>query len=161
MDGIGALAARETADPAGPGCGLPAHGGPGTGDGPAGRPLLSRAFSMLSAAPRQQLWRSKPSARDNVWVNMSQPPDDPEASWPSTVFNPFAADSDEMVVPTGPPTEDLAGLPEAGTGGFGCPVSPQDSGDIRLPMARRRHGRHAAPRASITGRLARKLAANR
>ena len=161
MDGIGALAARETPDPAGPpdpaghpdlagpGCRLPAHGGPGTGDRPADRPLLSRAFSMLSAAPRQQLWRSQPSARDNVWVNMSQPPDDPETSWPSTVFNPFAADPDEMVVPTGPPTEDLVALPEASTG------------DIRLPMARRRHGRHAAPPASITGRLARKLAANR
>ena len=109
--------------------------------------LHSRAFNLLNAAPKWRLRRSPPSAREGVWVNTAQPPDDPETSWPSTVFNPFASESEEMVVPTGPPTVDAIELPET-------------DGKRRL-IARRRHGRHAAPSTGIGSVLARKLAANR
>jgi hypothetical protein len=158
MDRIGALAAEEAADSAGPSRIVPSGALPGTDEGLTGRTLLSKAFYRLSVAPR--LWQPQPSARDGVWVNTAQPPDDPETSWPSTVFNPFAADSDEMVVPTGPPTEDLVPLQET-DGGYGCLNSPADPDGNRRLMARRRPGRHAAPSVGIGSRLARKLAANR
>jgi len=159
MTGIGSFAAKEAAVTAGPdACSLPSPA-PSDSGGRAGRALRSTVANMLSAAPRP-LWRAQPSARDGVWVNTAQPPDDPETSWPSTVFNPFARESSEMVVPTGPPTEDLVPLPEA-DGGYGCPNSPADPDGNRRLLARRRRGRHAAPSAGIGSRLARKLAANR
>jgi hypothetical protein len=159
MTGIGSFAAKEAAVTAGPdACPLPSLA-PGEGGGRAGRMLNSMVVNLLIAAPRR-LWRAQPSAREGVWVNTAQPPDDPETSWPSTVFNPFASESGEMVVPTGPPTEDLVQLPET-DGGYGCPSSPADPDGNRRLMARRRPGRHAAPPSGIVSQLARKLAANR
>ena len=160
MSGIGSFAAKEAAVTAGPdACPLPSLS-PSDGGGRAGRAALrSTVANLLSAAPRQ-LWQPQPSAREGVWVNTAQPPDDPETSWPSTVFNPFARESSEMVVPTGPPTEDLVPLPEA-DGGYGCLNSPADPDGNRRLLARRRRGRHAAPSVGIGSRLARKLAANR
>jgi hypothetical protein len=159
MTGIGSFTAREAAVNAGPdACPLPSLA-PGESGGRAGRMLPSMVANLLTVAPRR-LWRVQPSAREGVWVNTAQPPDDPETSWPSTVFNPFAIDSDEMVVPTGPPTEDLVQLPET-DGGYGCPSGPVFPDGNRRLMARRRHGRHAAPPAGIFSQLARKLAANR
>ena len=159
MTRIGSFAAKEAAVTAGPdACPLPSLA-PGDGGGRAGRTLHSTVVNSLIAAPRR-LWRAQPSAREGVWVNTAQPPDDPETSWPSTVFNPFANESGEMVVPTGPPTEDLAQLPDT-DGGYGCPNSPADPDGNRRLMARPRHGRHAAPSAGIVSQLARKLAANR
>ena len=146
MAGIGSFTAKEAAVNAGTeSCPLPRIA-PGESGGRAGRMLPSMVVNLLTAAPRR-LWRAQPSAREGVWVNTAQPPDDPETSWPSTVFNPFASESGEMVVPTGPPTEDLVRLPDT-------------DGNRRL-MARRRPGRHAAPPAGIVSQLARKLAANR
>jgi hypothetical protein len=118
--------------------------------------MPSRVLGMLVVAPARRLWRSQPSARDGVWVNTAQPPDDPETSWPSTVFNPFASESGEMVVPTGPPDVDPQ-LPEAD----GCSQGSAYPDSHRSWLARRRPGKHAAPSASIGSRLARKLAANR
>jgi len=160
MSGIGSFAAKEAAVTAAPdACPLPSLS-PSDGGGRAGRAALrSTVANLLNAAPRQ-LWRPQPSAREGVWVNTAQPPDDPETSWPSTVFNPFARESSEMVVPTGPPTEDLVPLPEA-DGGYGCLNSPADPDGNRRLLARRRRGRHAAPSVGIGSRLARKLAANR
>jgi hypothetical protein len=159
MTGIGSYAAEEAAVTAGPdACPLPSLS-PSDGGGPASRAVRSTVVNFLSAAPRR-LWRAQPSAREGVWVNTAQPPDDPETSWPSTVFNPFASESSEMVVPTGPPTEDLVPLPEA-DGGYSCPSSPADPDGNRHLLARRRRGRHAAPSVGIGSRLARKLAANR
>jgi hypothetical protein len=157
MTGIGSFAAKEAAVTAGPDA-LPGLS-PDDGGGRAGRALRSTVANLLSVAPAR-LWRPEPSARDGVWVNTAQPPDDPETSWPSTVFNPFASESSEMVVPTGPPTEDLVPLPEA-DGGYGCLTSPADADGNRRLLARRRRGRHAAPSVGIGSRLARKLAANR
>ena len=139
MTGIDSFAAREAAVSSGPDASQLPGVVPGDGIGLAGRTLQSRVLSLLIVAPKR-LRRSQPSARDGVWVNTAQPPDDPETSWPSTVFNPFASESGPMVVPTGPPTEDVVQVPET---------------------ARRRRGRHAAPPAGIASRLARKLAANR
>ena len=140
MTGIDSFAANEAAvspdTEASPPAGADLSGGAGL----AGHTLQSRVLNLLTVAPKRRLLRSQPSARDGVWVNTTQPPDDPETSWPSTVFNPFASESGEMVVPTGPPTEDLVQVPET---------------------ARRRRGRHAAPRAGLGSLLARKLAANR
>jgi hypothetical protein len=159
MTRIGSFAAKEAAVTTGPdSCPLPSIS-PDDGGGRAGRALRSTVASLLSSAPRQ-LWRAQPSARDGVWVNTAQPPDDPETSWPSTVFNPFARESSEMVVPTGPPTDDLVPLPDA-DGSYCCPVSPADPDGNRRLLARRRRGRHAAPAAGIGSKLARKLAANR
>ena len=159
MTGIGSFAAKEAAVTTGPdACPLPGFA-PNDGGGRAGRALRSTVTNLLSVAPTR-LWRAEPSAREGVWVNTAQPPDDPETSWPSTVFNPFASESGEMVVPTGPPTEDLSQL--SGTdGGYGCLSSPADPDGNRWLMARRRQGRHAAPSAGIGSRLARKLSANR
>ena len=139
MTGIDSFAAKEAAVSSGPDASLLPGVAPGDGAGLAGRTVQSRVLNLLIVAPRR-LRRSQPSARDGVWVNTAQPPDDPETSWPSTVFNPFGSESGEMVVPTGPPTDDLVQVPET---------------------ARRRRGRHAAPSAGIGSRLARKLAANR
>jgi hypothetical protein len=160
MTRIDSIAAKEAAVTSGPdSCPLPSLA-PTDGGGRAGGTLHSTVFNLLIAAPRRRLWRSQPSAREGVWVNTAQPPDDPETSWPSTVFNPFASEPSEMVVPTGPPGEDLDQLPET-DGGYGCPNGPVGPDGNRRLMARRRHGRHAAPSASIGSRLARKLAANR
>jgi hypothetical protein len=139
MTGIDSFAAKEAALSSDTETSPPPGVDLGDSAGKAGHTLQSRVLSLLTLAPKR-LPRSQPSARDGVWVNTAQPPDDPETSWPSTVFNPFASESGEMVVPTGPPTEDLVQVPET---------------------ARRRRGRHAAPRASIGSLLARKLAANR
>jgi len=149
MTGIGSFAAKEAAAATGPEASPLPSLAPGDGGGRARRALHSTVVNVLTAAPRR-LWQAEPSAREGVWVNAAQPPDDPETSWPSTVFNPLAREPEEMVVPTGPPTEDLVALPEADSG----------YGNRRL-MARRRPGRHAAPPADIVSRLARKLAANR
>lgn len=140
MTGIDSFAAKEAAVGSDTETALSPGADQGDGAGLAEHTVQSRVLSLLTAAPKQRLLRSRPSARDGVWVNTAQPPDDPETSWPSTVFNPFASESGEMVVPTGPPTEDLVQVPET---------------------ARRRRGRHAAPRAGIGGLLAKKLAANR
>jgi hypothetical protein len=158
MTGISFFAAKGAAVTRPDACPLPS---PETGDGGgrAGRTPHSAVFSLLAAAPRR-LWRSEPSAREGVWVNTAQPPDDPETSWPSTVFNPFGSELGEMVVPTGPPTDDLGQSPET-DGGYGCVNSPADPDGNRRLMARRRRGRHAAPSVGIGSRLARKLAANR
>jgi len=159
MTRFSSVTAKEAAVTSGAdACPLP-RPAPGDGGARAGRTLHSTWFGLLIAAPGR-LWRSQPSAREGVWVNTAQPPDDPETSWPSTAFNPFASESGEMVVPTGPPTEDLSQL--SGTdGGYGCPNSPADPDGNRWLMARRRQGRHAAPSAGLGSRLARKLAANR
>jgi hypothetical protein len=139
MTGEVSVAAKEAAVSSGLDASLVPRAAPGDGAGLAGRTLQSRVLNLLTVAPAR-LRRSQPSARDGVWVNTAQPPDDPETSWPSTVFNPFASASGPMVLPTGPPTEDLVRVPET---------------------PRRRRGRHAAPSAGIVSRLARKLAANR
>jgi hypothetical protein len=146
MTGIGAFAAKEAAVSSSPDANPMPDATPSDGD-VTSRTLHSKVVNLLMVAPRQRPGRSQPSARDGVWVNTAQPPDDPETSWPSTVFNPFASESEEMVVPTGPPTEDLGQLPE------------NDSS--RRLMARRRRGRHAAPSAGLGSLLARKLSANR
>lgn len=140
MTGIDSFAAKEAAVSSDTETSLPPGADQGDSAGLAEHTVQSRVLSLLTAAPKRRLLRSRPSARDGVWVNTAQPPDDPETSWPSTVFNPFASEPGEMVVPTGPPTEDLVQVPET---------------------ARRRRGRHAAPRAGIGSLLARKLAANR
>jgi hypothetical protein len=140
MTGIDSFAAKEAAVSSDTETSLPPGADQGDSAGLAGHTRPSRMLNLLAGTPKRRLLRSRPSARDGVWVNTAQPPDDPETSWPSTVFNPFASDSAEMVVPTGPPTEDLVQVPET---------------------ARRRRGRHAAPRAGIGSLLARKLAANR
>ena len=140
MTGIDSFAAKEAAVSSDTEASLPPGADQADSAGLAGHTLPSRMLNLLAAAPKRRLLRSRPSARDGVWVNTAQPPDDPETSWPSTVFNPFASESGEMVVPTGPPTENLVQVPET---------------------ARRRRGRHAAPRAGIGSVLARKLAANR
>jgi hypothetical protein len=159
MTGIGSFAAKEAAVTADPdACLLPTLA-PGDGGSRAGGTLHSKVINLLIATPRR-LWRAQPSAREGVWVNTAQPPDDPETSWPSTVFNPFASDSGEMVVPTGPPTEELVQLTDT-DGGYGCPNSPADPDGNRRLMARPRRGRHAAPSVGIVSQLARKLAANR
>jgi hypothetical protein len=159
MTRVGFFAAKETAVTSGSDAGLLPRVAPSDGGGFTGRTLHSKMLNSLLVAPRRRLWRSQPSAREGVWVNTAQPPDDPETSWPSTVFNPFASESGEMVVPTGPPTEDLVQLSET-EGGYSCPTSPADSGGS-WRLLTRRHGRHAAPSAGIGSRLARKLAANR
>ena len=156
MTGIGGLAAKEAAATPSTACSLPPGIPPSADDGLAGRTRLSKAFDLLVVAPRRRLLRSQPSARDGVWINTAQPPDDPESSWPSTIFNPFARESEEMVVPTGPPPADPTELPET-DGAYGC----AQPGGYRRLLAGRRHGRHAAPPAGIAGLLARKLAANR
>jgi hypothetical protein len=138
MTGIDSFAAKEAAVSSDTEASLPPGADPGESAGPAGHTLQSKMRNLVT--PKRRLLRSQPSARDGVWVNTAQPPDDPETSWPSTVFNPFASEPGEMVVPTGPPTEDLVQVPDT---------------------ARRRRGRHAAPRAGIGSLLARKLAANR
>jgi hypothetical protein len=148
MTGIGAFAANETAVSSRPDDYPVPDAAPSDGGGVTSRTLHSKVVNLLMVAPRQRPGRSQPSAREGVWVNTAQPPDDPETSWPSTVFNPFASESEEMVVPTGPPTEDLRQLPET-------------DGTRRRLMARRRRGRHAAPSAGLGSLLARKLAANR
>jgi hypothetical protein len=124
--------------------------------GPAGRGLLSGVSRVLGAAPKERLRRSGPSARDGVWVNTAQPPDDPETSWPSTVFNPFASESDELVVPTGPPTPDVMQPPDP-YGKHGQALSD----GVSRPKTRQRAGRHAAPSTGLGSRLANKLAALR
>jgi hypothetical protein len=143
MTGIGAFAAKESAVTSGP------DASPSTGVAPADGTsrALPKMVNLLVAAPKWRLRGSQPSAREGVWVNMAQPPDDPETSWPSTVFNPFASESEEMVVPTGPPAVEAIELPET--------VSK------RRLIARRHRGRHAAPSTGIGSVLARKLAANR
>jgi len=153
-----ATAKEDEVNPGADACQLPRLA-PGDEGARPGRTLHSAWFDSLIAAPGR-FWRAQPSAREGVWVNTAQPPDDPETSWPSTAFNPFASESGEMVVPTGPPTEDL-GQPAGSDGGYGCLNSPADPDGNRRLMARRRQGRHAAPSAGFVSQLARKLAANR
>jgi hypothetical protein len=159
MTRFGSFTAKEAAvDPGADACRLPGLA-PGDGDARPVRTLPSTWFDSLIAAPGR-LWRAQPSAREGVWVNTAQPPDDPETSWPSTAFNPFASEPSEMVVPTGPPTEDLGEL-SCADGGYGCLNSPADRDGSRRRMTRRRQGRHAAPSAGFVSQLSRKLAANR
>ena len=162
MTGIDALPSKEAADAAGTSCGLPTGVAPAAGDGLASRTLLSKASYLLNIAPGRRRPQAQPSARDGVWFNTAQPPDDPETSWPSTVLNPFAADCDEPDAHTDAQVADVTQLADA-DGGYGCPGSPADPDGNRglITIARRRHGRHAAPPAGIGSRLARKLAANR
>jgi hypothetical protein len=159
MTRFGSFTAKEAAvDPGADARRLPGLA-PGDGGARPVRTLPSTWFDSLIAAPGR-LWRAPPSAREGVWVNTAQPPDDPETSWPSTAFNPFASEPGEMVVPTGPPTEDLGELSGA-DGSYGCLNSPADRDGNRRRMARRRQGRHAAPSAGFVSQLSRKLAANR
>src|SRR5215469_8681342 len=159
MTGVGFFAAKEAAVTSGPDSYPPPRVTDSDGGGRAGSTLHSAAFNLLTAAPRR-LWRSQPSAREGVWVNTAQPPDDPETSWPSTVFNPFGSETGEMVVPTGPPTDDLGQLPETDAG-YGCLNSPAQPERHRRLMAWRSRGKHAAPSVGIGSRLARKFAASR
>jgi hypothetical protein len=160
MNGTNALAGKEATDTTGPNCDVLSQVVPAAGEGLAGRTLLSRASSLLNIAPVRRRPQAQPSARDGVWFNTAQPPDDPETSWPSTVLNPFTADCDEPVVHAGLPAAEMTELPES-DGGYGCANSAADPDGNRWLIARRRHGRHAAPPAGIGSRLARKLAANR
>jgi hypothetical protein len=163
MNGTGALAGKEATDATGLSYGAPSEVVPATGEGLAGRTLLSRASSLLNIAPVRRRPQAQPSARDGVWFNTAQPPDDPETSWPSTVLRPFAADCDEPVVRAGLPAAEVTELPESDSvyGWADNPDNPADPDGNRVLIARRRHGRHAAPSAGIGSRLARKLAANR
>ena len=126
--------------------------------GPGSRRLLSGMSRALVGAPKDRLRRSHPSARDGVWVNSAQPPDDPETSWPSTVFNPFASESDDLVVPTGPPAADVIQSSDVPGGG----KHGQSLADgAQRPKPRQRPGKHAAPPTGIGSRLANRLAARR
>ena len=160
MNRTGAMAGKEATGAASVSCGVPSEVLPVAGEGSAGRTLLSRASSLLNMAPTRRRPQAQPSARDGVWFNTAQPPDDPETSWPSTVLTPVAADCDEPASHVVLPAAEVTELPES-DGGYGCRNSPADPDGNRGLIARRRHGRHAAPPAGFGSILARKLAANR
>jgi hypothetical protein len=162
MNGIAALAAKEAAV-AGLGASLLPGVASSAVDGFAVGTLLSGMCFLLVIGPRRQLRRTRIARRSEVWApSDTRPAHADYAAAPVSAnpyANPYADESAETLLPARPAKADE---PTAEPASVGSPDYrsrhrlPGSEGDRRQEQ-RRSPGRHAAPSARFSSRMASRL----